>query len=267
MNDLQIFTNSEFGSLGVMLIDGREYFPATECATILGYEKPHNAVERHCRYSLKRGVRVQTGVKADGSPAMKTAEMNFIPEGDLYRLITHSKLPAAVRFESWIFDGVLPTLRRHGMYAADELLDNPDLMIRVLEELKAERTKRKAIEVEVDAQQTQLAILQPKASYYDVILNTPDAIPISVIAKDYGRSAVWLNGFLHEQGIQYKQGDVWLLYAEHADQGFTCSKSYIMPGEEGSLHSKIHTYWTQRGRRFIYELLKDNGVSPVIETS
>ncbi|MEY8232857.1 BRO family protein [Oscillospiraceae bacterium 50-16] len=110
MNEMQVFQNSEFGELGVLEVNGKPYFPATACAKILGYAKPHNAIAQHCRYSLKQGV------PHPQNPG-KVVEMNFIPEGDLYRLITHSKLPAAERFEKWVFDEVLPTIRRTGGYS------------------------------------------------------------------------------------------------------------------------------------------------------
>ena len=109
MNEMQVFQNSEFGELGVLEIEGKPWFPATACAKILGYAKPHNAISQHCRYSLKQGV-------PHPQTPSKTIEMNFIPEGDLYRLITHSKLPAAERFEKWVFDEVLPSIRRTGGY-------------------------------------------------------------------------------------------------------------------------------------------------------
>lgn len=109
MNEMQVFQNSEFGSLGVLEINGKPHFPATAYAKILGYAKPHNAIAQHCRYSLKQGV------PHPQNPG-KNVEMNFISEGDLYRLIVHSKLPAAERFERWVFDEVLPSIRQTGGY-------------------------------------------------------------------------------------------------------------------------------------------------------
>lgn len=114
MNEMQVFQNSEFGELGVLEVNGKPYFPATACAKILGYAKPHNAITQHCRYSLKQGV------PHPQNPS-KVVEMNFIPEGDLYRLIVHSKLPAAERFEKWVFDEVLPTIRKTGGYGQTDV--------------------------------------------------------------------------------------------------------------------------------------------------
>lgn len=104
--------------------------------------------------------------------------------------------------------------------------------------------------------------LKPKATYYDLVLQTKSVLAISKIAKDYGMSATAMNRLLHELGVQYKQGECWLLYQKHADKGYTQSKTQVIDDER----SKLHTYWTQKGRLFIYELLKiERGLLPLIE--
>lgn len=255
MNSLQLFNNTEFGTLGVLLLDGKEMFPATECARLLGYANPNDAISRHTKGVVKHAVHTPGGEQ----------QINFITEGDLYRLIVHSKLPAAERFEVWVFDEVLPSIRKHGLYAADELLANPDLWIQALQELKAERAKGAALAATVNVQRQQIAELTPKASYYDVILNCKDAVAITTIAKDYGKSGQWLNDYLHSLGVQFKQGVIWLLYQKHAENGYTCTKTHNYLGGDGVTHAKVHTYWTQKGRLFIYELLKTHGYLPLIE--
>lgn len=117
----------------------------------------------------------------------------------------------------------------------------------------------------VAVQSQQIAELQPKASYYDVVLNCKDLISASAIAKDYGKSAIWLNQYLHNRGVQYKQGDIWLLYQKHAQKGLTNTKTQSYLGSDGKTHTKVHTYWTQKGRLFIYDLLKADGTVPLIE--
>lgn len=109
MNELQVFQNSEFGELGVLTIDGKEYFPATQCATILGYKSPKDAIYAHCKGAVKHRLPTSGGAQ----------EAKFIPEGDLYRLIIRSKLPAAEKFERWVFDEVLPELRKNGSYGSN----------------------------------------------------------------------------------------------------------------------------------------------------
>ncbi len=117
----------------------------------------------------------------------------------------------------------------------------------------------------IAVQNQQITEMKPKASYYDVVLNCKDLISTSAIAKDYGKSAIWMNRYLHEKGVQFKQGDIWLLYQKYAENGYTSTKSHSYPGSSGEVHTKVHTYWTQKGRLFIYELMKADGMPPLIE--
>lgn len=160
---------------------------------------------------------------------------------------------------------VLPTIRKHGMYATDELLNNPDIAIAAFTALKEERERCKTLETTVAIQEQQIQELKPKASYYDLVLNCPDLLSTSVIAKDYGKSAKWLNAYLHEHGIQFKQGGIWLLYQKYAERGYTSTKTHNINGTDGQQHPKVHTYWTQKGRLFIYDLLKSDGIYPIVE--
>lgn len=117
----------------------------------------------------------------------------------------------------------------------------------------------------VAVQNQQISEMQPKASYYDVVLNCKDLISTSAIAKDYGKSAIWMNRYLHDKGVQFKQGNIWLLYQKYAEKGYTSTKTHSYPGCDGDMHTKVHTYWTQKGRLFIYELMTGDGIYPLIE--
>lgn len=117
----------------------------------------------------------------------------------------------------------------------------------------------------VAIQGQQILEMKPKVSYYDVVLNCKDLLSITQIAKDYGKSAKWLNRFLREEGIQFKQSDMWILYQKYAEEGYTSTKTHNYLGTDGANHSKVHTYWTQKGRLFIYDLMKQNGIYPLIE--
>ena len=117
----------------------------------------------------------------------------------------------------------------------------------------------------IAVQNQQILEMKPKVSYYDVVLNCKDLISTSAIAKDYGKSAIWMNRYLHEKGVQFKQGDIWLLYQKYAQKGYTSTKTHSYPGTDGETHTKVHTYWTQKGRLFIYELVKSDGMMPLIE--
>lgn len=123
-----------------------------------------------------------------------------------------------------------------------------------------------ALKETVAVQNQQIVEMKPKASYYDVVLNCKDLVAISVIAKDYGWSANRMNQYLHQKGVQYKQGNkIWLLYQKYAEMGYTNTKTHSYPGNYGTMHTAVHTYWTQQGRLFIYELLKSDGILPTME--
>ena len=148
----------------------------------------------------------------------------------------------------------------------DEVLANPDILINALLELKAERERNANLQAVVAVQSQQMIEMQPKVSYYDVVLNCKDLVAISVIAKDYGWSATRMNRYLKRKGIQYKQGgEIRLLYQKYTEKGYTSTKTHSYPGSDGNTHTKVHTYWTQRGRLFIYDLLKADGILPLVE--
>ncbi len=145
----------------------------------------------------------------------------------------------------------------------EEQWNSPDAIMQ--RALLIANARVKALQETVAIQTQQIAEMQPKVSYYDVVLQTPDALPISVIAKDYGWSAQKMNQELRSRRIQYQQGRIWLLYQEYAEQGYTVTKTSITEDANGTSHSHVHTYWTQKGRLFIYDLLKKDGILPLIE--
>ena len=152
----------------------------------------------------------------------------------------------------------------------EEAWNSPEMVMKRALEIanrKVEELKQRtfSLETTVAVQNQQLAELTPKASYYDVVLNCKDLMSATEIAKDYGKSAKWLNKLLHEKGIQFKQGDIWLLYQKYAEKGFTSTKTQTYNGNDGAVHSKTHTYWTQKGRLFIYDTLKAAGILPIME--
>lgn len=126
-----------------------------------------------------------------------------------------------------------------------------------------EKIEKLALDNKVKDQQ--ISELQPKASYYDLILQCKDLLSMTVIAKDYGKSAEWMNKKLHQLGVQFKQSGVWLLYQKYADKGYTQTKTQNYPKTDGTQGVKIHMYWSQKGRLFLYNLLKNNGIMPIVE--
>jgi len=263
-NEIQKFYNNEFGELSVMQLGEKFWFPATECARILGYSHPKDAVTRHCKGGVKHAY-----LTAGGKQTVK-----FIPEGDLYRLIIRSKLPSAQRFETWVFDEVLPSIRKHGAYIVPTLLEeicvkderNRALLQELSEEhlkyVKAEE-RLNFIESAKSDLENQIEKDKPKLTYYDMILDNPAAVPITLIAKDYGMPAVRFNRLLHGFHIQYSVGGTWELYQEYADYGYTHGNVYHTKSGE----AKVHTCWTQKGRLFLYEFLKEHNILPAIEVN
>jgi len=233
------------------MLDGKPYFPASECAVILGYKNPRKAIIDHCRCVTKRDTPHPQNPE-------KNMERSFIPEGDLYRLIIRSKLPAAERFEHWVFDEVLPCIRKYGAYVTDDTLgrmrEDSAFTDELLRRLGDERAANNSLREVIDKQ-------APKVRYYDRILQCTSPVQTSIVAKEYGMSAVSFNKLLYKIRIQFKVGGTWLLYQKFANKGYTVTKTYLVEGRVAS----VHTCWTQKVRLFLYETLKDQGILPVAE--
>lgn len=169
--DLRVFENNDFGILSVKYEDGKPLFPATDCAKMLGYKNTRDAILRHCKGVVKHDTLTEGGIQS----------INFIPEGDLYRLIAHSKLPSAQQFESWVFDDVLPSIRQAGGYIAgeenmtdEELLSRALLMANEKIRLREERIKKLEYQAEID---------KPKVILADGITSSETDILVEDMAK------------------------------------------------------------------------------------
>lgn len=171
MTDIQIFKNEQFGEVRTSDENGVTLFCAADVARGLGYKDTVNAVKQHCRGVVKRHLTDSLG---------RTQEASFIPEGDVYRLIVHSKLPSAERFERWVFDEVIPTIRRHGAYATETTIESiiadPESGIKLLQALKAEQERRKEAEAIAEAQ-------RPKALFADAVAASDNSILVGELAK------------------------------------------------------------------------------------
>ena len=152
---------------------------------------------------------------------------------------------------------------RQYFIAVEDKWNDPDAVM--ARALQIANKKLDEVKMLIAAKDEEIAEMKPKVSYYDVILNCKDLVSVTQIAKDYGKSAKWLNEFLSSHKIQYKQGDQWFLYQKYAAKGYAQSKTQSFAGKDGEPHSKAHTYWTQEGRRYIYELLKNKNILPVVE--
>lgn len=185
----------------------------------------------------------------------------YLTESGMYEVLMQSRKPIAKKFKKQVKQ-VLKDIRKHGMYATpqtvESMLSDPDTAIQLLENYKQEKNQRLIAE-------QRLKELEPKATYYDVVLQNKSLVTIGQIAKDYGMSAQTLNKLLHELKVQYKQSGQWLLYSNLHDKGYTHSSTTEIEHKDGSTSIRMNTKWTQKGRLFIYELLKGQEILPTIE--
>ncbi len=249
--------NFEFDGNDVrtMQINGEAWFVGKDVASVLGYQRTAKAIQDHVDDEDKDEVPFRDSI----GRMQKTPIIN---ESGLYSLILSSKLPSAKRFKRWVTSEVLPAIRKHGAYMTDqkikEILLNPDTIIKLATELKAEREGRLIAEQRVNE-------LTPKASYYDLVLKNKSLVTITQIAKDYGMSGQELNSKLHELKVQYKQGATWLLYSKYQRTGWTHSDTVMVKRKDGTQKAVLQTKWTQKGRLGLYDLLKNHDILPLIE--
>ncbi|EGP5587743.1 MULTISPECIES: phage antirepressor KilAC domain-containing protein [Enterococcus] len=252
MNTPQIF-NFEQNEVRTVLVNEEPYFVGKDIAEILGYSNTPKAIRDH--------VDEEDKTQNDSFTVNGTA-LVLINESGLYSLILKSKLPSAKKFKRWVTSEVLPAIRKHGGYLTpekvEEALLNPDTIIQLATQLKEERTGRLIAEQKI-------AEYEPKISYLDSILSSTDSVTISQIAADYGMSPQQMNKLLHKLGVQKKVGNQWLLCKKHMNQGYTKSHTTEIPKADGGTKIVMNTKWTQKGRLFIYELLKKESYYPQMD--
>ena len=267
-NKIKVFENAEFGSVRTVTINGEPWFVASDVCKALEINNVSMAISR-LDDDEKNTISLTEGIP--GNP-----NKTIVNEPGLYSLVLSSRKPEAKAFKRWITHEVIPDIRQYGMYATSDFLDkalgNPDNWIRMLTEYSAVKKENETLKLEtveqkavIKSQNNQITLMKPKATYYDLVLQTKNAVNITTIAKDYGLSAVTLNKKLHDYGVQYKQGGTWLLYQQHADKGYTKTKTGVYTNKAGEEYASVHTQWTQKGRMFIYEILKEHGILPKME--
>ena len=251
MNELQVFNNNEFGQLRTINIDGKDYFVGKDIALALGYSNPRDAISRHCK-----GVVKHDSFKESGQL------IALITEGDMYRLITHSKLPTAEKFEEWVFDEVLPSIRKHGMYATENTIDNilndPDFGIRLLTELKEEKAKRKAVEEENKNN-------KPKVIFADAVVTSQTSILVGELAKILKQNDIeigekrlfkWLrdNGYL----IKRNGSDYNMPTQKSVDLGVIEIKERAINNPDGSVRVTKTPKVTGKGQQYFINKFLNN---------
>ncbi|MCC0642417.1 MULTISPECIES: phage antirepressor KilAC domain-containing protein [unclassified Clostridioides] len=264
----EVFTNEQLGTSvrTISYEDGSIGINAEDTAIGFGWYQTQNKNGK--QYISIRWETINKYCKEFGFPN-KLGKDDYIPESLFYMLGMKAKNEAALKFQKWLATDVIPTIRKHGAYLTDtkieEILSNPDTIIKLATDLKKEREKRKVLEATNNKQQQIIGELKPKADYTDLILRNKGLVTITQIAKDYGMSGKAMNKKLHELGIQFKQSGQWLLYSDYQSKGYTHSETIDIVKADGTPDIKMNTKWTQKGRLMIYKKLKSIGVLPIIE--
>ena len=257
-NELINFHHEMFGDIRAIEKDGEPWFVGKDVAEALGYSNASKAVMVHVDEEDKQKVML----KADSQNGNVVTATTLINESGLYSLVLSSKLPQAKQFKRWVTAEVLPSIRRHGAYATaptiEKIIASPEFGIALLKNLQQEQLMRREAEQRVRK-------LQPLADYTALILACPETVSVSQVAQDYGMSAVAFNRILNRAGIQYSVGGQWVLYAAYKDRGLVQSYTFNYRHNDGTDGCKMYTRWTQRGRLFLYDILKKIGIIPMIE--
>lgn len=240
MTEIRAFNHEMFGKLQVLVENGEIYFPATDVAIILGYTNPHKAIKDHCK---EKGVTIRSAPTAGGEQQKK-----FITEGNLYRLIARSKLPEAEKFESWVFDEVLPTIRKTGGYVS-----NDEMFINTYLPFADEQTKlmfRGVLET-VRRQNEQIAAMKPKVEYFDALVDRNLLTNFRDTAKELQiKERFFIDWLLKNKFIYRDQKNKLKPYAAYVPELFEL-KEWERNGRAG-----VQTLITPKGRETFRLLLK-----------
>ena len=269
-NEIMLFKNEEFGEVRTLVIDGEPWFVGKDVCQMFGDSNHIRSLGRVDEIDKQKIELIDalnrkqstTVINESGLYAllfaMQPQKAHNDGVSDEYPIEIQQRIDKLRSFKRWITAEVLPSLRKHGAYFTPEALYQSlckhENLIEILHALADEQKRNTDLSVEN-------ARLSVKARYYDEILNSTNNVPVTQIAKDYGMSAIAFNKMLHEYGIQYPIRNSWVLYAEYANNGYTQSKTYKYAENKASMH----TSWTQKGRFFLYEFLRERGVLPMCE--
>lgn len=261
-NEMMIFSNPEFGKVRSVMINNEPWFVGKDVAEILGYKKPENALSVH----VDKEDKTTTLIQGIGSNYKTT--VTIINESGLYSLILSSKLPSAKEFKRWVTSEVLPSIRKHGIYATEELedkiLNNPDFLIKVLTELKEERKQKELLTEKNKEQRKEISKLKPKAEIADILTNVDDRLDMGqfckVINKENGIKIGRNNLFklLRSKRILCKNDNLQNLPMKRYQQNgyFEVKESYWVDPKTNKKHYCFSTYITPKGQEWLIKQLK-----------
>src|SRR5574344_83372 len=267
-NQIKIFDNPTFGAVRIVTTENNEpLFCLTDVCQALGLRAGH------VKERLSKDVVSTEPLMTAGG----IQQVSFVNEDGLYDVILDSRKPEAKAFRKWITSEVLPTIRKHGAYMTDQAIEqallNPDTVIKLATSLKEERLVRLELQAKnaqqqmlIAEQEVKIQDMTAKSAYCEQVLASSELVETTLIAQDYGTTATILNKFLHTAGIQFRQGNTWVLYEKYKYLGYTQSKTLPIKHTNGLITTKMMTMWTQKGRLFLYDFLKANfSALPIVE--
>ena len=278
---LRIFDNPDYGQLRTLTLQGEPWFAAVDVCRALDIGNPSQALTR-----LDDDEKMTTLISNEGA-ATGMSQMGFVSEPGLYSLVLGSRKPEAKAFKRWITHEVIPAIRKHGLYATDNVLDNLDTLIEVATALRDERAQKAKLEeqralleeekgkLEATTQEQAVTIkeqadsikehektireMEPKVKGYERTVNASGMMAVTVIAQDYGMTGAQLNSILHDYRVIRKVSGAWILYRKYEGKGYTIYKDFAYKNKEDIDCVRTNMYWTPRGRAFLQEFLKAKG--------
>nr|DAJ85684.1 MAG TPA: repressor domain protein [Bacteriophage sp.] len=242
MNELQIFDNNEFGEVRMAEIDGKPHFVATDVAIALGYSTPRDAISRHCKGVVKHDTPTLGGIQ----------QLSYISEGDVYRLIIRSKLPSAEKFERWIFDEVIPSIRKNGGYiSGQENLTDEELLSKALLVAQNKIADRDRI---IASKQERIEQMRPKEIFADSVATSKNSILIGDLAKMICQNGVEIGqkrlfDWMREKGYLIKTGSSKNLPTQKSiDLGIMEVKERALNNPDGSVRITLTPKVTGKGQ-------------------
>lgn len=261
-NEIQVFTNDNL-QLKIRAIkneDGSISINAEDTAIGFGWITIAKSGNEVVRWSRMNKYLKEIGFSQD------VYKDDYLPESVFYLLGMKAKNETAKRFQNWLALDVIPSIRKTGSYNVNQpQYKLPATYKEALLQLVEAEEEKERLQLENKQKDQIIGELKPKADYTDVILKSKSLVTTTQIAKDYGMSGRDFNKKLHELKVQYKQNEQWLLYSKYHDKGYTHSETITITRSNGIKDTKMNTKWTQKGRLFLYDLLKENGILPMIE--